>query len=216
MDVQQATLAICGATAAYVLYQRYRSLAIRDVPGPKNPSWIHGISKSPTRCMTTSHRFWNRTPVVLATRRGEYSRKGPSGGIWKHSSLEWATRGTFNPRGRAWWDPYADAVTQEDCLWIADPKAIHRILQSSGYLYERPRGRRELIVSLVDRGLLWADGGSFFTLSSRYNPNSGNRRRAQTAETSHGSRIRPRRSQGLVPLLRAMFQFSQSLFHLYT
>jgi len=146
--------------------------------------------------------------VVLATRRGEYSRKGPSGRIWKYSSLEWAAWGTFLLRGRAWGDPYADPVTQEDCLWIADPKAIHRILQSSGYLYERPRGRRELIVSLVGRGLIWADCGSFFTLSSRYNPNSRIRRSKQTAETSDCSSIRPRRSQGLVPLLRAMFQFS--------
>jgi len=152
--------------------------------------------------------------MVLATRRGEYSRKGLSGGIWKYSSLEWAAWGTFLLRGRTWWDPYADTVTQEDRLWIADPKAIHRILQSGSYLYERPRARRELIVSLVDRGLIWADGGSFFTLSSNSNP--GIRRRAQTAETSHGSRIRPRRSQGFVPLLRAMFQFSQPLFHLYT
>jgi len=48
-------------------------------------------------------------------------------------------------------------------LWIADPKAIHRILQSGSYLYEKPRGRRELTARLVDRGLLWAEGESFLT-----------------------------------------------------
>ena len=46
MDFQQAVLTICGAAVAYVLYGRYRNSAIRDVPGPKNPSWIYGISGS--------------------------------------------------------------------------------------------------------------------------------------------------------------------------
>lgn len=44
MEFQQAALAVCGATVSYALYERYRNSTIRDVPGPKNPSWIHGIS----------------------------------------------------------------------------------------------------------------------------------------------------------------------------
>jgi len=47
MDFQQAALTIFGATVAYALYSRYRNSAVRDVPGPKNPSWICGISGSP-------------------------------------------------------------------------------------------------------------------------------------------------------------------------
>lgn len=46
MDSQHAALAICGATAAYVWYRWYRTSSIGDVPGPKNPSWIYGISTS--------------------------------------------------------------------------------------------------------------------------------------------------------------------------
>jgi len=44
MDLQQAALTICGVTVAYVLYRRYRDFTIRDILGPKNPSWIYGIS----------------------------------------------------------------------------------------------------------------------------------------------------------------------------
>jgi len=54
MDFQQAALAICGVTVAYVLYGRYRNLTIRDVPGPKNPSWIYGISGARTMNDTIS------------------------------------------------------------------------------------------------------------------------------------------------------------------
>ena len=64
-------------------------------------------------------------------------------------------------------DAYPDAVVQEDRLWIADPKAVHRILQGSGYLYGKPGHSRELIVTLLDRGLAWAEGEpslKFFTL----------------------------------------------------
>jgi len=65
--------------------------------------------------------------------------------------------------GRAWWDPYADTVTQEERLWIADPKAIHRILQGSSYLYGKVNIRKELGVTLLGKGLAWAEGESFLT-----------------------------------------------------
>jgi len=54
MDFQQAALTICGVTVAYVLYRRYRNLTIRDIPGPKNPSWIYGISGTHTMNDTIS------------------------------------------------------------------------------------------------------------------------------------------------------------------
>jgi len=65
--------------------------------------------------------------------------------------------------GRAWWDPYADAVTQEERLWIADPKAIHHILQGSSYMYGKTNGRKETIAILLGKGLAWAEGESFLT-----------------------------------------------------
>lgn len=47
---------------------------------------------------------------------------------------------------------------QEECLWISDPKAIHRILQGSGYLYEKPPITMELSAMLSDMGIISAEG----------------------------------------------------------
>lgn len=58
MDLQRAALAICGAMAVYIWYKRYCALSISDVPGPKNPSWIHGISAP----LTKSNAIILRTP----------------------------------------------------------------------------------------------------------------------------------------------------------
>ena len=64
MDLQQAALLICGATAAYIWYKRHRTFSISDVPGPKNPSWICGTSASPQNhhhSLTfpkTGHTWW--------------------------------------------------------------------------------------------------------------------------------------------------------------
>ena len=52
------------------------------------------------------------------------------------------------------------AVVQEERLWVADPKAIHHILQSSDDLYEKPPFIREAILPVMDKGLAWAEGGS--------------------------------------------------------
>lgn len=46
MDLQQAALAVCSAAALFVWYKRHRAISIKDIPGPKNPSWIHGHSWS--------------------------------------------------------------------------------------------------------------------------------------------------------------------------
>jgi len=94
MDFQQTALAICGATIVYALYQRYRGLTISDVPGPKNPSWIYGILGPFTRQISLSHQYCNRTPMVLATRRGYRDRTTASGRIWNRRSFERATWGT--------------------------------------------------------------------------------------------------------------------------
>jgi len=47
---------------------------------------------------------------------------------------------------------------KEDRLWIADPKALHYILQATSYLYVKPAIRRETASLITDRGLLWAGG----------------------------------------------------------
>jgi len=111
---------ICGATAAYTLYERYRNLAIRDVPGPKNPSWIHG------------HQW--------------YWQRGEESDTEKHLLEEYGTIVRWN------------GSLGEDRLWIADPKAVHRILQGSGYQYRKLDGNRGFIMALMDKGLVWAEG----------------------------------------------------------
>jgi hypothetical protein len=45
-----------------------------------------------------------------------------------------------------------------DRLWIADPKALHYILQATSYLYVKPSISREISYMIADEGLLWADG----------------------------------------------------------
>lgn len=55
---------------------------------------------------------------------------------------------------------------KEDRLWIADPKALHHILQATSYLYVKPSIRRETASLVADRGLLWADGTAYHHLLS--------------------------------------------------
>ena len=47
---------------------------------------------------------------------------------------------------------------KEDRLWVADPKALHHILQATSYLYVKPSIRRETSSLIADKGLVWADG----------------------------------------------------------
>jgi len=120
MDSQQVALATCAATLAYVLYRRYRNLTVKDIPGPKNPSWIYG------------HQwYWQREEGNV---------------IEKRLLDEYGTMVRWNgPLG-------------EDRLWIADPKAIHHILQNQGYSYGKLNSTREMIATLFDKGVAWADG----------------------------------------------------------
>ena len=43
---------------------------------------------------------------------------------------------------------------KEDRLWLADPKALHHILQATSYLYVKPSIRSEAVSLIADRGLL--------------------------------------------------------------
>ena len=52
---------------------------------------------------------------------------------------------------------------QGERLFIADPKAIHHILQGTSYLYEKPRLTRELLELVIDRGLASVEGTLPFT-----------------------------------------------------
>lgn len=120
MDPQQTALVICGAAVIYVWYRRHRNSSIRDVPGPKNPSWIYG------------HRLlW---------------QSKEAGVIEKNLLEEYGTVVRWN------------GALGEERLWIADPKAIHRILQGSGYLYEKPPITMELATLIADRGIISAEG----------------------------------------------------------
>ena len=52
----------------------------------------------------------------------------------------------------------ADHILQEERLWIADPKAIHYILQGTNYLYQKPRHFMELLEAVIDKGIASVDG----------------------------------------------------------
>jgi len=83
MDFQQTALAACGAAVAYVLYRRYRNLAIKDVPGPKNPSWIHGISGSHTLRDTISPILEQVINGIGNTERRVQSKRA----FWKNMGI---------------------------------------------------------------------------------------------------------------------------------
>jgi len=83
MDFQRMALAICGAVAAYVLYRRYRNPTIRDIPGPKNPSWIHGISVSYTLQDTVSPILEQVINGIGNTERRVQSKRA----FWKNMGI---------------------------------------------------------------------------------------------------------------------------------
>jgi len=43
-DLWQAASAVVTASVIYALYRRYNRPSLKDIPGPPNPSWIHGRS----------------------------------------------------------------------------------------------------------------------------------------------------------------------------
>jgi hypothetical protein len=74
-------------------------------------------------------------------------------------------------------------------LWIADPKAIHHILQAACYQYQKPPHRRARSEMLVDRGLFWAEGELALAFHSIKTSNCLLRRRAQTTKEGNDPRI---------------------------
>ena len=53
------------------------------------------------------------------------------------------------------------SLAQEERLWTADPKAIGHILKNCVTLYGKLDSSREVISSIIGRGLVWADGSAF-------------------------------------------------------
>jgi hypothetical protein len=80
----------------------------------------------------------------------------------KHILDEYGTvarwNGTLGVRFFLEMDRYTDVVGQEQRLWVADPKAIHHILQNSSLVYEKPSVNRELLAALTDDGIATAKG----------------------------------------------------------
>ena len=66
------------------------------------------------------------------------------------------------PRGRLRCHPRSNAAMQEQRLWIADPKAVYHIIQSSSHLYETPQAVREMLAMVLDRGVGLVSGESPF------------------------------------------------------
>jgi len=173
MQYQLGALATCVAVFTYVFLRRRRKFsAIRDVPGPVNPSWIFGTSPE------GQHDPFRVYPRVDNTERENlqghqwYILVEPAGGAEKRFLEDFGNVVHFNGPFQARFllpgtrQPVAlksltEAIgtcTQEDRLWIADPKAINHILQKSGYLYEKPAYLREGKALLTGRGIMWAHG----------------------------------------------------------
>src|ERR1700753_2175017 len=100
MDFQQAALTICAAAAAYIYYKRYQDFTISDVPGPKNPSWIFGISWPP--CIK------RRQLMVSATGHAWWWQNEEGGGVEKRLLEEFGAGARWNgslgvcPFSRVW------------------------------------------------------------------------------------------------------------------
>ena len=46
-------------------------------------------------------------------------------------------------------------------MWVADPKAVHHILQGSCDLYEKPSVIKEIVAAVIGRGVGGVEGKSF-------------------------------------------------------
>ena len=154
-DLRQVALVGATAYVAYALYQRRTRSSVKDIPGPPNPSWIHGKVVTLSLCPSYLAQS-RRTLLVLGDSRCKCPRKAHPREIWKCGSLEWTVWGILpvisDPRN-------ADRIfVQEDRLWVADPKAINHILRNSCTVYRKPTKEREFIAMVLDRGLSWADG----------------------------------------------------------
>ena len=52
----------------------------------------------------------------------------------------------------------ADHLIQEERLWVADPKAIHHILQGTNYLYRKPGHTIEGLNVVFGKGVMSVEG----------------------------------------------------------
>ena len=144
----------------YVWYKQHRSQSISDASGPKNSSWIYGIS---------GFSMWDRILSRSCSETGYPWRWGSevAGVVAKSALDECRTVARWN--GSFWgrlpfcgWvesGPSADAILQQERLFIVDPKAIHHILQGTTYMDEKPRRiARELLEPAVNSGLASVEG----------------------------------------------------------
>ena len=54
-----------------------------------------------------------------------------------------------------------NVISQEQRLWVADPKAVHHILQGFSDLYGKPPAAKELGMNITDTGLGMIEGKFF-------------------------------------------------------
>ena len=176
MQSQLGAFAICAGVFVYAfLRKRKRFPAIKDLPGPENPSWIFGTSLGGQSRPFHFLKWVGNIECEIS--------KDISGISWVRNPEEWR-RGTSRISGTSFvgmvplgyvatwieqtspfrirtlgWNYWFCA--QEDRLWIADPKALNHILQKSGYLYAKPSSVQERTALLTDRGIIWAQGELF-------------------------------------------------------
>ena len=56
MDHTQSAALGGAAVVAYAVYQRYTRISLDDIPGPENPSFLHGTLNSVFALLL--HPFW--------------------------------------------------------------------------------------------------------------------------------------------------------------
>ena len=89
----------------------------------------------------------------------------------EHRSLEWSFRGMSHFYRICASTLCSELLTeiigvrvQEDCVWIADPKALNHILHKSGYLYAKPNSTQEQTELLADRSVISVEGELSITI----------------------------------------------------
>jgi len=93
-DLRQVASAVVTASVIYALYRRYNRPSVKDIPGPPNPSWVHGRLGDLVP-LSIQLIAIQRTPVVLANSGCRCRRKAYPGGLWNRGPLEWPIRGIF-------------------------------------------------------------------------------------------------------------------------
>jgi len=179
MDYQLGATCVLFFVCAFIRRRRELS-TIKDVPGPVNPSWIFGMSQrvdlktftSSQSCTALNTKTFKDTSGISRPEKLEQKIRGFSkilgtssvGTVHlgydppfiKHASMSCTQELLTEMTG---------TYTQEDHLWIADPKAINHILQKSGYFYAKPSNNREQVALLADRdGIASAEGGLSITI----------------------------------------------------